>query len=70
MGLRSLAKKLVGGVRALSEEAKHPGRPPTYKASENPFHVEPEEKQPRNGTTDKPWFLDGTNDGWDDTNPE
>jgi hypothetical protein len=81
--LRNLAKKVVGGVKAVREEAKHPGRPPTFKASENPFVREPEEKiahdkakaeikadaKGKNAATDKPWYLDGQNDGWDETNP-
>jgi hypothetical protein len=71
MGLRDLARKLVGGVRALNEEARHPGRPPTHRASGNPFHVEPEERRrPADGPEARPWFLDGSNDGWDDTNPK
>lgn len=42
--LRSLAKKVVGAAKAVNEEASHPGRPPTFKASTNPFHEEPEER--------------------------
>ena len=42
--LRKLARKVVDGVQAVREEAKHPGRPQGFKASTNPFYQEPEER--------------------------
>jgi hypothetical protein len=79
MPIRRLAKKLLKGARALNEEAKHPGQPPPHKASENPFHKQPEAKaappaQPpakaEEDDGDTPWYLDGTapTDGWENTN--
>ena len=66
------------GIQAVNEEARHPGRAPGYKrevveeaappesrkmpASERPV----EEEAPGGGTF---WFLDGENDGWEETNP-
>lgn len=45
MGLiRTFAKKVVSGIQAVREEAKHPGRPQGFKASTNPFYQEPEER--------------------------
>jgi hypothetical protein len=88
MGLLSRLKdKVKSGLGAVSEEAKHPGRPPAHKASENPFHDQPGERAARetaaknakdaadparkkNAGDDKPWYLDGSNDGWDEVNPE
>lgn len=42
--LRKLARKVVDAAQAVREEAKHPGRPPGFKASTNPFYQEPEER--------------------------
>ncbi len=78
MGLLSRIKdKVKAGLGAVNEEAKHPGRPPAHKVSQNVFHrddppaaakTEPDRK--KNAGEDKPWYLDGENDGWDDTNPD
>ena len=78
MGLFSRIKeKVKAGIGAVNEEAKHPGRPPAHKVSSNLFHrdeaaatakaaADPTRK--KNAGEDKPWYLDGANDGWDDVN--
>lgn len=81
--LRKLAQKVIGGAKAVHAEANHPGQPPPHKASQNPFYEQPEERiahqkakeaaqaNAKDSTkSDQPWFLDGSNDGWDDTNPD
>jgi hypothetical protein len=87
MGLFERVKnRIKSGIGAVTEEARHPGRPPSHKASSNPFHAQPEEKRaakeaaadvkatqeaaPTKGGVAKPWYLDGNNDGWDDTDPK
>jgi hypothetical protein len=82
--LRNLAKKVVGAAKAVHEEANHPGRPPAHKVSGNPFHQDPPKPavtpapkapEPRKAEsasqerTGRPWYLDGTQDGWDETDP-
>ena len=42
--LRNLLRKVRDGVKSARDEAAHPGRPPTFKASTNPYVVEPEER--------------------------
>ncbi len=79
MGLLSRIKdKVKAGLAAVNDEAKHPGRPPAHKASSNPFHRDEaarvaseaaDKGRKKNAGEDKPWYLDGENDGWDDTNP-
>ncbi len=63
MGLRDFAKKVVGRLRSTEPrpDAPAPAAPAAAPAAPAP-------KKPATG--DKPWFLDGQNDGWDDTNPE
>ena len=79
MPVRRIAKKLLGGLRSLNEEARHPGQPPPHKASENPFHKQPPPRpappsQPKPSASDDdddaPWYLDGSapTDGWENTN--
>ena len=77
--LRSFAKKVVGAAKAVQEEAKHPGVPPAHKASENPFHEPPAAKvapkvappkEAADGRTEKPWYLQGDTEGWDETDPK
>lgn len=59
MGLiRSLAKKVLG--RASTAQPAPSAPPPTP--------VPPGVGAP--STTDKPWYLDGQNDGWDTTDVE
>lgn len=72
MGLLSRIKNKLA---AINEEARHPGRPPAHKESENPFYAHerapaPPSPEARPSDTAKPWYLDGTQEGWDDTNPE
>lgn len=77
MGLLSRIKNKLA---AIGEEAKHPGRPPPHKESENPYYAherakpaEPEAKpagDKKGSDTAKPWYLDGTQEGWDETDPE
>jgi hypothetical protein len=73
MGLLSRIKSKLG---AIAEEAKFPGRPPPHKESENPFYADervpkpgppPAPAQEKGTQTDKPWYLDGTQEGWDET---
>ena len=75
--LGKLKDKVKAGIGAISEEAKHPGRPPAHRVSGNPFHeaaTPAASKEKNENRADrgegKPWFLDGDNDGWDDTNPD
>ncbi|MFN7144841.1 MAG: hypothetical protein ACK4YP_13780 [Myxococcota bacterium] len=78
MGLLSRIKdKVKSGLGAIQEEAKHPGRPPAHKVQSNPFHRDEaariageaaDKDRKKNAGEDKPWYLDGQNDGWDDTN--
>jgi hypothetical protein len=80
MGLLSKLKdKVKAGLGAVSEEAKHPGRPPAHRVDHNVFHRDEaakpakdaaEASRKKNAEEDKPWYLDGGNDGWDETNPE
>jgi hypothetical protein len=79
MGLLTRIKdKVKAGISAVSEEAKHPGRPPGHKVQQNPFHRDEasrlaaeaaDKARKKNAGDDQPWYLDGQNDGWDDTNP-
>jgi hypothetical protein len=79
MGLLSRIKdKVKSGLGAVNEEAKHPGRPPAHKVSSNAFHRDEaaraagdaaDKDRKKNAGEDKPWYLDGDNDGWDHTNP-
>ncbi len=98
MGLLSrIAARVKSGVKAVSREAKHPGKPPSYLEHDSPFYpapsrddraggavASPAPASPPKGATstgaaggapradrgeEKPWFLDGQQDGWDDTNP-
>jgi len=39
--LRRLGRKVVDGLRSAKSEASHPGRPPSYKATDSPFWDEP-----------------------------
>ncbi len=78
MPIRRIAKKLMGGLKALNEEARHPGQPPPHKAGENPFHKQPQSSvtpasqpdTPSDEDGEKPWYLDGKTetDGWENTN--
>ncbi|MES2644008.1 MAG: hypothetical protein V4850_31250 [Myxococcota bacterium] len=80
MGLFSKIKeKVKAGLGAAKEEANHPGRPPSHRVDHNAFHrdeaarVAKEAADPsrkKNAGEDKPWYLDGQNDGWDDVNVE
>jgi hypothetical protein len=67
------------GIQAVNEEARHPGGAPGYKrevveeaagaleSRETPVSERPvEEEAPGGGSF---WFLDGENDGWEETNP-
>lgn len=77
--LRRVVRKVKKGLAEIHEEAKHPGRPPTYKAAESPFWVEPEEKLPprpagppveqpaASPESATPWYLDGAEEaeGWE-----
>lgn len=70
MGLLSRIKRKL---TSIAEEANHPGRPPPHKESENPFYAQERApvKPPEAPTpTDRPWYLDGSQEGWDDTNPD
>ena len=79
MGLLSRIKGTIkAGIGAVNEEAKHPGRPPAHKVQQNPFHRDEAARQAsaaadkdrgKNAGEATPWYLDGQNDGWDDTNP-
>lgn len=45
MGIgRRLGRLVLDGLRNLNREAAHPGRPPSYKATDSPFWQEPAEK--------------------------
>lgn len=80
MGLLSKLKdKVKAGISAVNDEAKHPGRPPSHKVDQNAFHRDEaarvaaeaaDKSRKKNAGDDKPWYLDGENDGWDDTNPD
>jgi hypothetical protein len=74
-----IAKKIIGGLKALNHEAKFPGQPPPHKASENPFHKQPTPRvappsqpppAPADDDGETPWYLDGQSetDGWENTN--
>ncbi len=52
--LRNLAKKVLG-----KQEAPKPSPPVATPAPKAPA--------PTGSGTDKPWYLDGQNDGWDET---
>ncbi len=73
MGLiRRIARKVKKGLDDIKDEANHPGRPAGHRESENPYWEKPEDKPPADEKTSQKsdfWFLDGDNDGWDDTNP-
>ena len=75
--LKRLKDKVKAGLGAVTEEANHPGRPPSHRVDHSVFHrdeaarlakeaADPARK--KNGAEDKPWYLDGENDGWDDVN--
>ncbi len=84
--LKRLKDKVKAGLGAVTEEANHPGRPPSHRVDHSVFHRQsnPEESlrdgaariakeaadpaRKKNGAEDKPWYLDGENDGWDDVN--
>ncbi|MDO9280721.1 MAG: hypothetical protein Q7U06_02365 [Pseudomonadota bacterium] len=83
MGLFSRLKdKVKAGLGAAKEEANHPGRPPSHRVDHNVFHREGSDRdeaarvakaaadptRKKNAGEDKPWYLDGENDGWDDVN--
>ncbi len=66
------------GIQAIHEEASHPGKQPGFRESveetggpserEMPEIERPvEDEAPGGGPF---WFLDGENDGWEETNPE
>ncbi len=57
--LRSLAKKVLG----KSESAKAPAAAPATPSSA----AAPSSAASGGAGTEKPWYLDGTNDGWDTT---
>ncbi len=70
-----LLTRIKNKLAALNEEAKHPGRPPPHKESENAYYAHeraaPEAAPTKKGSdTAKPWYLDGTQEGWDETDPE
>ena len=79
MGLiRKFGRKVKKGLGSLREEAKHPGRPPGHKVSQNPYWEKEKAKAAASGedpaekkTVDERgdyWFLDGSDvDGWDQT---
>lgn len=79
MGLLSRIKNKLASI---NEEAKHPGRPPPHKETENPYYaherahegakpgVNPAGAEKKGRDTAKPWYLDGTQEGWDETDPE
>ena len=58
--LRSLAKKVLG----KSEPVKVSGGAPVSAAVPSSG---PSSGPPSGSGTEKPWYLDGTNDGWDTT---
>ena len=77
-----LARKVFRGLKAIHDEARHPGSPPPHQSAENPFHAGPHQ-EPREGprppsqpqapaaddSEDKPWYLDGEEAyGWENTN--
>lgn len=78
--VRSGLHKVKEGIKAVREEANHPGRPPAHKAADNPLWTPPAPAAPApvsapaaegKAATDRPWFLDGSEgtEGWDQTNP-
>ncbi len=45
MGIgRKFGRKILDGLRKVNREASHPGRPPSYKATDSPFWDEPARK--------------------------
>ena len=83
--IRKIGRRVKHGLRAVRDEAGHPGRPPPHKASENPCWEKPEDKLPpreeaaaADAADEKGrdqskefWFLDGTDaDGWESTNAD
>ena len=73
--LRTLAKRALGRGSA-SEPAAPPTNtqgvsPGTIVVQQPPPHLAPPPAVPPSGEdkagTDKPWYLDGSNDGWDTT---
>lgn len=65
------------GIQAINDEARHPGVAPSYReeADPNPPQREPETPESQRPVEEEApgggrfWFLDGENDGWEDTNP-
>lgn len=60
--LKNLVKKVVGAPPAPAK-ASTPSAPAKVEAPKAAPHG-------TNAAEDKPWYLDGENDGWDDTNPD
>lgn len=64
--LKNLVKKVVGGAPAK------PSTPATTTPPTSPRPSAPSSAAPRGGGTnaesDTPWYLDGQQDGWEDTN--
>ncbi len=44
---RRVVQKVKGGVEAIHEEAKHPGRPPSHQAADSPFWQDPDKRMPK-----------------------
>ena len=73
MGIR---KRISGGLRAVKARVKRaiPGEhapvhaPPSPPPEARPSEARPSEAPPAG--TDRPWYLDGENEGWDETNPD
>lgn len=72
--LRSLAKKVLGRPESgTASVAPHPAAPPRGAAQQAnsaapPDHPRESVEAEKGATsTSKPWYLDGTNDGWDET---
>lgn len=80
--IRKFGSKVKKGLKAVRDEAAHPGRPQPHKESKNPFWEKPEDKlkadakQAPEATKSKDeskefWFLDGSDaDGWESTNAD
>lgn len=73
--IRRLGRKVKEGLGSIREEAKHPGRPPGHKVSQNEYW-EKDAKKPAEAAAEKKgkdesrdfWFLDGSDaDGWENT---
>lgn len=72
--LRSLAKKVLGRQESgpaplATPQTPSPQRAADHAKNEGQPHHPPEgaEAASTTGGTEKPWYLDGTNDGWDET---